>query len=312
MVPQNARVLVVDDSISIVESLSKVLHVSGYETDPAYNGREALKKLNENTYDIIICDIEMPGMTGLDLLRHVRNEFGDDIAFILITGFLEQDYFLKAIRLGASDFIRKPIDAQVILNAIKTQLEKRKDSWDYLEVSKLVNTVDIHLTLTPVMFRDVDFVRVFTKFFKNNLNFPVFLMNELLLCIEEMLYNAFIHGTLKLAATDRTTSYDAYQSLITSKLCDAAVADKKIDMRLHVNQLDKLISIEVEDEGEGFDHEIWMQKIKTHNSILMDEYGRGISIIYNLCDNVSFSKGGRQIRIEKSIVHGKKRSVDSQ
>ena len=84
MVPQNARVLVVDDSISIVESLSKVLHVSGYETDPAYNGREALKKLNENTYDIIICDIEMPGMTGLDLLRHVRNEFGDDIALSLI------------------------------------------------------------------------------------------------------------------------------------------------------------------------------------------------------------------------------------
>jgi CheY-like chemotaxis protein/anti-sigma regulatory factor (Ser/Thr protein kinase) len=299
------NILVVDDSISIVKSLVKILEISGFDADPAYNGHDALRKLSAKEYDIILCDIEMPGMGGLDLLNHVRREIGDDVSFILMTGYLEQDYFLNAIRLGASDFIRKPIDSQQILRSIQSQLDKRKDNWDYFTVSKFVDIADVKITLTPIMFRQVDFIKVFTKFFRQNLNLPNNILNELLLCMEEMLYNAFIHGTLNLQLHERTLSYESYQKLIAEKLRDREISNKSIKLRLIINQMDKNVTIEVEDQGDGFDHISWLSRIKATDHIQLEEYGRGISIIYNLCDEVSFDKGGRMIRIVKSLANVK-------
>lgn len=301
MAPQEIRVLVVDDSISIVNSLIRILEVTGFCAEPAYNGHDALHKLSTREYEVIICDIEMPGMSGLDLLKHVRREHGDEISFILMTGYLEQEYFLKAIRLGASDFIRKPVDSSLILRSIQMQVDKRKDNWDYLTVSSFVDTADIMLTLTPDMFRQVDFIKVFNKFFRLNFNLPGTLLNELLLCMEEMLYNAFIHGTLKLKLHERVLTYENYQKVVKDRLKDKTLADKKIKLRIHINQIDRNITIEVEDEGTGFDHVSWLQKIKATEHIQLDEYGRGISIIYNLCDEVAFENEGRLIRISKSL-----------
>lgn len=60
------RILVVDDSISLVDGLVKILQVSGYEVDPAYNGHDALRKLSVKEYDLVVSDIEMPSMNGLE------------------------------------------------------------------------------------------------------------------------------------------------------------------------------------------------------------------------------------------------------
>jgi YesN/AraC family two-component response regulator len=294
------NILVVDDSASLVDSLIKILQVSGYNAEAAYNGHEALHKLSDKKFDVVICDIEMPGMNGLELLKHVRHDF-DDIAFILITGYQEQDYYLKAIQLGASDFIRKPIDGRQMLRAIQVQLNKKKEDMDYFEVSNCVSFADIKLSLPPYMFRKIDFIKIFTKFFKQNMSLSSTLTNELLLCLEEMLYNAFIHGTLNLSLQERTLSYDEYKVLVMEKLKLPQFADKKIHLRLSINQASQVIVAEVEDEGDGFNYAEWLMKIRDNEGIQLDEYGRGISIIYHLADRVSFAKGGRIIRIEKNF-----------
>ncbi len=299
---RSIRILVVDDSISMVNGLVMVLQVAGYEVDPAYNGHDALRKLSQKEYDLVICDIEMPGLTGLDLLKHVRQDY-DDISFILMTGYLEQDYFIKAIQLGASDFIRKPLDTEQLMNAVQLQINKKKEDWDYLNVSRKVSHAEIKLSLPPIMFRQVDFVKIFTKFFKQNLNLTTTVINEMLLCMEEMLYNAFIHGTLGLNIKERTSQNEAYKELLAEKLQDPEIAAKEIHVKLSIDQVKQVIVFEVEDEGKGFDYKLWLNKIKTYNGIQLDEYGRGISIIYYLTDKISFSKGGRRIRIEKKIAN---------
>jgi YesN/AraC family two-component response regulator len=302
MAENNLRILVVDDSISIVNGLVKILTLSGFEVEPAYNGHDALRKLSILVYDLVICDIEMPGMNGLDLLKHVRRDF-DNIPFILMTGYLEQDNFFKAIQYGASDFIRKPIDTDQLLNTIQIQLNKRKDDSDYLQVSSYMSYADLRLSLPPNMFRQVDFIKIFTKFFKHNLNLNNTLINELLLCLEEMLYNAFIHGTLKLNLKERTLSYEEYKKLIHSKLLQPEISEKRIHLRLCIDQEQQVMIIEVEDEGQGFDYAKWLERIQTNEGIQLDEYGRGVSIIYHLADKVTFGKGGRLIRIEKNLLN---------
>lgn len=294
------KILVVDNSVSVVNSLVKILELSGFIVEPAYNGHDALRKLSIKDFDIVISDVDMPGMNGLDLLKHVRRD-DENISFILMASYFEQDNFFTAIQMGASDFIRKPIDPEILLNTIQLQLNKKKDDWEYLQISSYMSTADLKLSLPPQMFRQVDFIKIFTKFFKQNLNLSNTIINELLLCMEEMLYNAFIHGTLTLELEERTLNYEEYKKLIQSKLLQTEIADKRIHLRLCIDQEHQVIIIEVEDEGQGFDYALWLAKIGSNEGIQLDEYGRGISIIYHLADKVSFGKGGRLIRIEKSL-----------
>jgi len=296
----DSKILIVDDSIDVVNGLVNILEISGYSADPAYNGHDALRKLAVKDYDIVICDCEMAGMGGYDLLKHVRRDY-ENISFILLSDYLDQDKFFQAIQLGVSDFIRKPVESEQLVKVIQIQLNKRKDSWDYMLVSNCINLADIKLSLPPQMFRQVDFIKIFTKFFKQNLNFTNTLINEILLCMEEMLYNAFIHGTLNLNIQERTLSYEEYKNLIKEKLNLPEIADKRIHLRLSIDQVNQVMVIEVEDDGTGFDYSVWLNRIQSNSGIQLDEYGRGISIIYHLSDRISFGKGGRLIRIEKKL-----------
>ncbi|MFO7660100.1 MAG: response regulator [Candidatus Cloacimonadaceae bacterium] len=296
------KILVVDDSISMVDGLVKILQVSGYDADPAYNGQDALRKLGVKEFDLILCDIEMPGLTGLDLLKHVRQDY-DEIPFVLMTGFLEQEYFIRAIQLGASDFIRKPIDTEHLLYTIQLQINKKTEDSDVQKAITKFDKADVNFVINPAMFDEVDFTKAFTIFFRNNLNLHSSLINELLLCIEEIIYNALIHGTLKLNLKERTLNHSQYKEVVKQKLQNPEIAQKRIHISLSVDLQAKILSFTVEDEGDGFDFDFWLKKINTSQTIQLDEYGRGISIIYHLTDKLTFDKGGRRISIEKKFEH---------
>lgn len=302
MTANKTQILVVDDSISMVDGLVKILQVSDYDADPAYNGQDALRKLSVKEYDLILCDIEMPGLTGLDLLKHVRQDL-DEIPFILMTGFLEQEYFIRAIQLGATDFIRKPIDTEHLLNTIQLQINKKTEDSDVQKAITKFDTAEISFVINPMMFREVDFTKAFTIFFRNNLNLNTTMINELLLCTEEILYNALIHGTLKLNMKERTLNHNQYKEVIQEKLKNPDIAAKRIHIKLSVDLKSKTLVFTVEDEGDGFDYQYWLDKINNSQGIQLDEYGRGISIVYHLTDKLTFEKGGRRISIEKKFEH---------
>ncbi len=301
MTRNHSSILVVDDNISTANSLVTVLNGAGFVAEPAYNGYDALRKVSVSEYDIVISDFEMPGMNGLELFQHIHNDGSTDIAAILLTGQLEQEFILKAIRMGVTDFLIKPVDSQHLIKTVQSLLEKRKDKWVYHEVSRFLEVADIHLSFTPLEFRHIDFLKVMNRFFHLNMILPNIFLNELLLIMEEMLYNAFIHGTLKLHLGERSLSYKDYQILISEKLCNPDIAKKRIILRIHIDQKKESITLEVEDEGEGFDYQYLLKSIESAEGIQLDEFGRGISIIYNLSDKLEFEKNGRLIRVEKKL-----------
>lgn len=119
-----AKVLIVDDEQSIRYVLREILEDEKYEVADAANGHEAYELLQKEAFDVVLSDVKMPKMDGIELLEKVVNE-GIDTQFIMISAHGTIDTALEATRKGAFDFIEKPPDLNRVLLAIRNALEKK-------------------------------------------------------------------------------------------------------------------------------------------------------------------------------------------
>src|ERR1017187_612105 len=119
------KILVVDDEEIIRESLSFILRKEGYEVDEAENGRVAQSKLLEGKYDIVVTDLEMPQMRGIELLEEIK-KLDIHTSIIIITAFGSLDTAISALRAGASDYILKPIEFDELLIKLKRMFEVKE------------------------------------------------------------------------------------------------------------------------------------------------------------------------------------------
>lgn len=103
------RLLIVDDEAAIRSSLDRHFRLKGYSTDTAGNGREAADKLARKPYEVVISDIMMPEMDGIELLRLIRDEY-PMTRVIMITGYVTLDNALACLRRGAETVIFKPLE----------------------------------------------------------------------------------------------------------------------------------------------------------------------------------------------------------
>lgn len=111
------RILLVDDQKSLRRSLALMLQSAGFETGEAQNGDEALSLLGKSTYDLVITDLRMEGMTGVDLLREIKR-INPGLPVILITAYGSIDSAVDAMRLGAFDYLTKPFREQDMMEKI--------------------------------------------------------------------------------------------------------------------------------------------------------------------------------------------------
>jgi two-component system response regulator PilR (NtrC family) len=120
-----ARILVVDDERSMRELLAIVLGREGYEVVVAENGRQALDELERRPVDLLISDIHMPDMTGLDVLRTAKG-MNPDLAGIMVTAFASTETAIEALRMGAYDYIHKPFNVDELKIVVLGALERRR------------------------------------------------------------------------------------------------------------------------------------------------------------------------------------------
>ncbi len=120
----NPRILVVDDELIVCESCQRILEEEGYEVEIALSGQEAFVKMKESPFEIVITDLKMPAIDGMDVLKHVRKEYPDTIV-IMITGFSTVETAVEAMKLGAFDYIPKPFTPDEVSVVVKKAVEKR-------------------------------------------------------------------------------------------------------------------------------------------------------------------------------------------
>jgi len=119
------HILIVDDEKTIYSVIARRLAKEGYPCVMANNGREALGYFYKNNCSLIISDIRMPEMNGLELLRNVK-AVRPNMMFIIMTAYPEIEMAVEAIRLGANDFILKPIDLELVAFSVKKALDQKK------------------------------------------------------------------------------------------------------------------------------------------------------------------------------------------
>ena len=119
------KILIVDDERAIRNSLKEILMDEGYEADVAEDGPSALEAASKERYDVIFCDIKLPGMEGTEVLEKLVEE-GIDSAVVMISGHGDIQTAVECIKKGAFDFIQKPLDLNRILITIKNATDRVK------------------------------------------------------------------------------------------------------------------------------------------------------------------------------------------
>jgi DNA-binding response OmpR family regulator len=122
---ETKSILIVDDEKNICLTLSQALETLGVETDTALNGEEALVKLEKKKFGIILLDLRMPGMGGMEVLRRVR-EIRPDIRVIILTAYGTIESAVEAMKLGAVDFIQKPFSPDEIRELVSRVMNREK------------------------------------------------------------------------------------------------------------------------------------------------------------------------------------------
>lgn len=123
---EQARILVVDDEEIVHKSCRRIFRKDNYRLEFAYSGEEALEKVRSGTYDIVITDLMMPGMGGMELLRILVEE-APSLGVVVFTGYATVDTVREALKLGAFDYVPKPFTPDELTGVIRNALEARAE-----------------------------------------------------------------------------------------------------------------------------------------------------------------------------------------
>jgi DNA-binding response OmpR family regulator len=129
---EQARILIIDDDVTVRESHEAVLKANGYEVDIAENGQEAIKKSKAKLYNLALVDLRLPDMDGIELLTAMRETVPKTVK-IIITGYPSQENAIEAVNRGADGYIVKPYTMEELLRKIKEQLQKQREAKKYSE-----------------------------------------------------------------------------------------------------------------------------------------------------------------------------------
>jgi DNA-binding NtrC family response regulator len=135
-----ADILIIDDEKAIRKTLSEILSFEGYKIDEASDGEEGLKKFRERNYDVVLCDIKMPKIDGIEFLQKA-SESNPDIPVIMISGHGNIETAVEAVKTGAYDYISKPPDLNRLLITIRNAMDKSNLVSETKVLKKKVNRV---------------------------------------------------------------------------------------------------------------------------------------------------------------------------
>lgn len=126
MIKIPTQILLVDDEKDFVEMLSMRLEEEGDKVTPAYDGKMCLENLEKKNIDVVILDIKMPGMDGIQTLREIKNKY-PLVEVILLTGHGSTETAIEGLKLGAFDYLLKPADFEDLQNILAGAKKKKAE-----------------------------------------------------------------------------------------------------------------------------------------------------------------------------------------
>ncbi len=172
MAESDAKILVVEDEKDVLDLIRNILQSRGYPSDEAGDGAEAIRRLEERPYDLVLTDWTMPRRNGLDVLIRAK-ELWEDIVVIILTGNASLESTIQSLKKGANDYIRKPFGVDELLNTIDVHLHRqylqrenkrlqRQTEKDRIKLHKKVAELNILHRLSVELTYEFDFSHIFS------------------------------------------------------------------------------------------------------------------------------------------------------
>lgn len=136
------RILVVDDEDVICQLLKRTLDRRGFDVETAQDGNAALEKSQRNSFNVIITDLKMPKVSGMEVLKEIKKN-NPYIEVIIITGYPTIESAVEAVKIGAIDFLSKPFDLDILVAAIERSFERQKTGLNYFKLSEMMALFEI-------------------------------------------------------------------------------------------------------------------------------------------------------------------------
>jgi CheY-like chemotaxis protein len=289
-------ILVIDDEGPVREVLKLALGDRGYRVYEAEDGRRGVEVFTDHKPDIVITDVNMPEMTGIEVTQDIKKlDTGADV--VIMTGFGSEDLLIEALRAGASNYIKKPIvfkelftilDGIYLKKSIKKRYEVLKDN--LVEEQKIIAI-------------DNDVTKVWGTVNQVLFNLPPRLQDRHVegakLGLYEVIVNAIEHGNLGITyeEKEKTLNDGSYHSLLQERLGRANEQGKKVFIQSTLNGSG--VTIEVRDEGIGFDFTKLAPMLDTEG--IMSAHGRGILLASLYYDRVEYVDPGNKVILRKAF-----------
>ncbi len=288
-------ILLVDDSPIDRRLMTRLLEADGqFRIHEAADGVEALAMLQTTEPDLVVTDLQMPNMNGLQLLQTIGERY-PSLSVVVITARGSEQLAVEAIESGAASYVPKSRLSDDLASTLARVLSSRRsDSLMDCVSQSLVSAEAIYelpcdpevLTAAAGMVDDL---------VQRSWDCPSRDGLRIRMTLEEALLNALYHGTLELPPELRAEDLTAYYELAHSRQATAPWADRTITLRVEYSATE--LVLEVADQGSGFDADAFLNV--TEAAVIERPYGRGILLMRTVMDDVEFQDGGRVTRLVK-------------
>lgn len=138
---QEYYILLVDDDVTLLETMKAILGGRGYCVDTSSTGEEALKKIRERYYDVVVLDLVLPDVSGIEILRNLETNRIPRVRKIVLTGHATLDNAVQALNLGADAYLMKPVPPEELIRTIANQIEKQNQEIRMIQ-EKIIHLVE--------------------------------------------------------------------------------------------------------------------------------------------------------------------------
>ena len=289
-----ASILIAEDSVTQAVHIQALLESAGYEVLVASGGEQAIEMLSEQLPDLIVTDLNMPDMDGLELVAYVR-EHHSEIPVVLMTADGSEDTAVLALKKGAASYLPKRHLAESLISTVKEILELLESRRTRNEVEEALVAVES----TYVVGNDHHFASQVIVVLEEQLHTMKYSdatgMLRITMALREAVTNAIDHGNLGLDSAMRNDDGPGYSEQGRQRAEQEPWMHRKVSITSRVTQDE--VSYTVTDQGAGFDPSILPDPLDPEN--LLRAHGRGLMLIRSFMDEVSHNETGNAITMVK-------------
>jgi FixJ family two-component response regulator len=295
-------ILVVDDEQDTLNELGEFLSEEGYNVETAVNGKDALDKFQKTQAGLVLTDVRMPGMDGIELLRHVKR-INEKTSIVIVTGHGNEELAVAALRAGASNYLKKPLDLGELLRTLSS-LMAIAQARDLDVITRRMLRAESRILTLP---NDPAIVPGAVRYLCGSLLllFDITTTERIEISLSEMIINAIEHGNLGISYGEKAKAQEEGRlgKLIRSKNENPKLREKKVRVVYRLSPTG--VSYRIKDQGRGFDWRSLAEDAKPGD--LLRESGRGILLCKLFMDEVVYNKSGNEVRISKYAPSADKR-----